>query len=134
MDDGLEAELRGAEVRDGSLYLDYAVHNRSPHPVQLGGRLPRGALHTSLTKGPVLLVRRPRAEGSLELAPGGRFQETLELPLPVPPRHPVAPQAEAPPHEVPQVALAIDYRLGDDRIETCGPVDVAVATTIAPPA
>ena len=131
LDDGVEAELR-AEVRDGILYLDYAVRNESPHAVQLAGRLPRGALHSSLD-GVTLLVRRPLGEPPRELRPGGRFEETLELPLPVQPRHPIAPQPEGPPHEVTQVALKLDYRLGDDRIKTIGPAAADITTTISGP-
>jgi hypothetical protein len=128
----LDAELR-AEVRDDVLYLDYAVVNRAREPVELGGRLARNALHASLTPEAVLHIRRPFGERPVELAPGARFEETLELPLPVAPRHPIAPQPEGPPHEVGQVSLGFDYRLGDERIETTGPVDVAVRTTIAAP-
>lgn len=133
LDDGIEAVLNGAEVRDDVLYLDYAVVNQSPRTVQLGGRLERGALHTSLAPGPVLLVRRPLSDAPAEIAPGGRFEETLELPLPVPPRHPIAPQPEAPAHEVEEVAVALDYRLGDERIKTVGPRQARVLTTIALP-
>jgi hypothetical protein len=131
LDDGLEAEPLGAEVRDGVLYLGYALRNESPETVRLGGRLSRGALHTSLAPGPILLVRRPLGEAPAELAPGQRFEDALELPLPVAPRHPLAPQPEAAPHEIGQVALAVDYRLGDDRIKMLGPAGVAVLTTIA---
>jgi hypothetical protein len=132
LDDGVEAELR-AEVRDGILYLDYAVRNESPHTVQLAGRLPRGALHSSLD-GVTLLVRRPLGEPPRQLQPGARYEETLELPLPVPPRHPIAPQPEGPPHEVAQVALALDYCLGgDDRIKTVGPAEAVITTTISAP-
>jgi hypothetical protein len=131
LDDGVEAELQ-AEVRDGILYLDYAVRNESPHPVQLAGRLPRGALHSALD-GPTLLVRRPLGEPPRELLPGQRHEETLELPLPVPPRHPIAPQPEGPPHEVTQVSLAFDYRLGDERIKTIGPAEARIETTISAP-
>jgi hypothetical protein len=132
LDDGVEAELR-AEVRDGTLYLDYAVRNESPHAVQLAGRLPRGALHSSL-EDETLVVRRPLGEPPRELQPGERHAETLELPLPVPPRHPIAPQPEGPPHEVSQVALALDYRLaGDDRIKTVGPAQAVITTTISAP-
>ncbi len=132
LDDGVEAELR-AEVRDGILYLDYAVRNESPQPVTLAGRLPRAALHSSLD-GVTLLVRRPLGEPPRELQPGRRHQETLELPLPVPPRHPIAPQPEGPPREVTQVSLAFDYRLGeDDRIKTIGPAEARIETTISAP-
>src|SRR4051812_8916474 len=111
MDDGLEVELTRAEVRDDTLYIDFAVRNESPRPVQLGGKLPRAALHTSLTPESVLVVRRPFGDAPKTLAPGERYEETLELPLPVPPRHPIAPQPEGPPHDVEQVVLALDYRL-----------------------
>jgi hypothetical protein len=131
MDDGLEVELTGAEVRDETLYIDFGVRNESPRPVELGGRLPRAGLHTSLTPESVLLVRRPFGDGPRTLAPGERYEETLELALPVPPRHPIAPQAEGPRHEVTQVSLALDYRLGgDDRIKTVGPAEAVVTTTI----
>jgi hypothetical protein len=128
----LDAELR-AEVRDDVLYLDYAVVNRAQEPVELGGRLARNALHSSLTHEAVLHIRRPFGDRPVRLAPGARFEETLELPLPVPPRHPIAQQPEGPPHEVGQVSLAFDYHLGDERIKTTGPVDVTVRTTIAAP-
>jgi len=134
MDDGLEVELSGAEVRDNTLYLDFAVRNESPRTVELGGRLPRAGLHTSLTPESVLLVRRPFGDAPRALAPGERCEETLELPLPVPPRHPIAPQPEGPPHEVSQVALALDYSLGgDDRIKTVGPAEAVITTTISGP-
>jgi hypothetical protein len=133
MDDGLEVELTGAEVRDGTLYIDFAVRNESPQLVVLGGRLPRAGLHTSLTSESVLLVRRPFGDAPRTLAPGERHEETLELPLPVPPRHPIAPQPEGPPHEVTQVALALDYRLEDDRIKTVGPAEARIETTISAP-
>ncbi len=130
IDDGVEAELR-AEVRDGTLYLDYAVRNESPHAVTLAGRLPRAALHTSLD-GPTLVVRRPLGEGPRALQPGERHQETLELALPIPPRHPIAPQPEGPRREVEQISLAFDYRLGeDDRIKTAGPAEARIETTIS---
>jgi hypothetical protein len=126
-DDGVEAELR-AEVRDGVLYLDYAVRNESPQPVALAGT--RQPLHTALDEA-TLVVRRPLGDRPRELRPGERHAETLELPLPVPPRHPVAPQPEGPVHEVTQVSLAFDYRLGeDDRIKTVGPAEAVVTTTI----
>ncbi len=131
-DDGVEAELR-AEVRDGTLYLDYAVRNESPRRITLAGRVPRAALHTSLD-GPTLVVRRPLGEDPHALPPGARHQETLELPLPVPPRHPIAPQPEGPRHEVEQVSLAFDYRLDDDeRIKTVGPAEARIETTISAP-
>jgi hypothetical protein len=134
MDDGVEVELTGAEVRDDTLYLDFAVRNESPRTVELGGRLPRAGLHTSLTPQSVLLVRRPFGDGPKTLAPGARYEETLELPLPVPPRHPIAPQPEGPLHEVAQVALALDYSLGgDDRIKTVGPAEAVITTTISAP-
>jgi hypothetical protein len=134
MDDGVEVELTGAEVRDNTLYLAFAVRNESPRPVAIGGRLPRAGLHTSLTPEAVLLVRRPSGDGPRTLAPGERYEETLELPLPVPPRHPIAPQPEGPPHEVAQVALALDYSLGgDDRIKTVGPAEAVITTTISAP-
>src|SRR4051794_26882505 len=126
LDDGVEAELR-AEVRDGTLYLDYAVRNESSHAVWLAGPLPRSALHTSLN-GETLVVRRPLGEPQRELQPGERLEETLELPLPVPPRHPIAPQPEGSPHEVTQVSLAFDYRLGDERIKTIGPTEAVITT------
>jgi len=130
LDDGVEAELR-AEVRDGVLYLDYAVRNESPHAVQLAGA--RVPLHTSLDD-ETLIVRRPLGDHPRELQPGERFAETLELPLPVPPRHPIAPQPEGPPHEVTQVSLAFDYCLDkDDRIKTIGPAEADVETTISAP-
>jgi hypothetical protein len=129
LDDGVEAELR-AEVRDGVLYLDYAVRNESPRHVELAGA--RVQPHTSLD-GATLLVRRPLGERPRELAPGERFAETLELPLPVPPRHPIAPQPEGPKHEVEQVSLAFDYRLEDERIKTIGPVAARIETTISAP-
>jgi hypothetical protein len=129
LDDGVEAELR-AEVRDGVLYLDYAVRNESPHAVQVaGGRVP---LHTSLD-GATLVVRRPLGDRPRELAPGERHEETLELALPVPPRHPIAPQHEGPRHEVTQVSLAFDYRLEDERIKTIGPAETRIETTISAP-
>src|SRR3954454_2882846 len=132
LDDGVEAELR-AEVRDGSLYLDYAVRNESPHAVQLAGRLPRGALHSSLD-GVTLLVRRPLGEPPRELQPGARYEETLELPLPVGPRHPIAAPPEGALHEGGRGALAPDYRLGgDDRIKTVGPAEAVITTTISAP-
>jgi hypothetical protein len=133
MDDRLVAELTGAEVRDGTLYVDYAVDNRSEEAVTIGGRLPRAGLHTSLQPGPVLLVRRPFGEEPETLAPGAHYAETLELPLPVPPRHPIAPQHEGEPHEVSQISVAFDYVLGDHRIKTIGPVEVEVTTTISEP-
>jgi hypothetical protein len=127
-DDGVEAQLR-AEVRDGVLYLDYAVRNESPQRVALAGA--RTLLHTSLDDA-TLVVRRPLGERPRELQPGERHAETLELPLPVPPRHPIAPQPEGPPHEVERVSLAFDYRLGeDDRIKTIGPAEAVVTTTIS---
>lgn len=127
LDDGVEAELR-AEVRDGVLYLDYAVRNESPHAVQLAGT--RVPLHTSLDEA-TLVVRRPLGDRPRELLPGERYAETLELPLPVPPRHPIAPQPEGPLHEVEEVSLAFDYRLGeDDRIKAIGPAEAVVTTTI----
>jgi hypothetical protein len=130
LDDGVEAELR-AEVRDGTLYLDYAVRNESPQRVELAGA--RGLLHTALD-GATLVVRRPVGDHPRELQPGERFSETLELPLPVPPRHPIAPQSEGPPHEVQEVALQFDYRLGeDDRIKTAGPAEAQIETTISAP-
>jgi hypothetical protein len=126
-DDGVEAGLR-AEVRDGVLYLDYAVRNESPRRVELAGA--RGLLHTSLDDG-TLVVRRPLGDHPRALQPGERYEETLELPLPVAPRHPIAPQPEGPRHEVTQVSLALDYRLGDgDRIKTVGPAEAVVTTTI----
>ncbi len=129
-DDGVEAELR-AEVRDGNLYLDYAVRNESPQQVQLAGT--RVLPHTALDDA-TLVVRRPLGEHPRELAPGERHEETLELPLPVPPRHPIAPQAEGPAHEVTQVSLAFDYRLGeDDRIKMVGPAEADITTTISAP-
>src|SRR5690349_17530545 len=105
LDDGVEAELR-AEVRDGTLYLDYAVRNESPRRIELAGA--RTLLHTALD-GATLVVRRPLGDQPRELAPGERFAETLELPLPIPPRHPIAPQPEGPPHEVSEVVLMFDY-------------------------
>jgi hypothetical protein len=126
LDDGVEADLR-AEVRDGVLYLDYVVRNESPRPVQLAGA--RVPLHTSLAGG-TLVVRRPLGDQPRELAPGERYEETLELPLPVPPRHPIAPQPEGPRHEVTQVSLGFDYRLEDERIKTVGPAQARVETTI----
>jgi hypothetical protein len=129
LDDGVEGELR-AEVRDGVLYLDYAVRNESPRRVELAGA--RVLPHTSLDGG-TLVVRRPLGEHPRELAPGERYAETLELPLPVPPRHPVAPQREGPPHEVAEVSLQLDYRLGDERIKTIGPAQAFVETTISAP-
>jgi hypothetical protein len=128
----IDGELR-AEVRDDTLYLDYTVVNRAAEPIGLAGRLPRNALHCSLTLEAVLHVRRPFGEHPVELEPGGRFGETLELPLPVAPRHPIAPQAEGPRHEVGQVSLAFDYRLGEEFIATLGPVRAQIATTIARP-
>jgi len=128
LDDGVEPELR-AEVRDGTLYLDYAVRNESPQRLELAGA--RTLLHTSLD-GATLVVRRPLGEQPRTVQPGQRYSETLELPLPVPPRHPIAPQPEGPPHEVAQVALALDYRLGDDdRIKTVGPAEADITTTIS---
>jgi hypothetical protein len=130
MDDGVETQLR-AEVRDGTLYLDYAVRNESPQRVELAGA--RALLHTSLD-GATLVVRRPLGEHPRTLAPGERYEETLELPLPVPPRHPIAPQPEGPPHHVDQVALKLDYRLGaDDRIKTAGPAAADISTPISAP-
>jgi len=130
LDDGVEPELR-AEVRDGTLYLDYAVRNESAQPVQLAGS--RVLLHTGLDGG-TLVVRRPLGEQPRALQPGERYAETLELALPVPPRHPIAPQPEGPPHEVTEVALALDYRLGDDdRIKTVGPAEARIETTISAP-
>jgi hypothetical protein len=129
LDDGVEAELR-AEVRDGTLYLDYAVRNESPQLVRLAGA--RELLHAGLD-GATLVIRRPLGDPPRELRPGERFEETLELPLPVPPRHPIAPQPEGPPHEVNQVSLAFDYRLGDDRIKTIGPAEADITTTISAP-
>ena|SRR6187401_663375 len=130
MDDGVETDLR-AEVRDATLYLDYAVRNESPQRVELAGG--RTLLHTSLD-GATLVVRRPLGEPPRRLQPGQRHAETLELPLPVPPRHPIAPQPEGPPHEVTEVALALDYRHGDDdRIKTVGPAEARIETTISAP-
>jgi hypothetical protein len=130
MDDGVETELH-AEVRDATLYLDYAVRNESPQRVELAGG--RTLLHTSLD-GATLVVRRPLGEPPRALEPGQRHVETLELPLPVPPRHPIAPQPEGPPHEVTEVALALDYRLGDDdRIKMVGPAEARIETTISAP-
>ena len=59
-DDGVEAELR-AEVRDGTLYLDYAVRNESPQPVVLAGS--RELLHTALDEG-ALVVNSSQNGGS----------------------------------------------------------------------
>jgi hypothetical protein len=130
LDDGVEAELR-AEVRDGTLYLDYAVRNESPRRIELAGA--RTLLHTALD-GATLVVRRTLGDQPRGLAPGERFAETLELPLPIPPRHPIAPQPEGPPHEVSEVALKFDYRLGeDDRIKTAGPAEARIETTISAP-
>jgi len=130
LDDGVEAELR-AEVRDGTLYLDYAVRNESPQRVELAGT--RVTLHTSLDGG-TLVVRRPLGDRPRELQPGERHEETLELPLPVPPRHPIAPQPEGPRHEVAEVALQLDYRLGEDaRIKTIGSAEARIETTISAP-
>jgi hypothetical protein len=180
MDDGLEAELRGAEVRDGTLYIDYAVENRSPHRALLANRLfrrvpeglriDRNVAYAELD-GAALLVRKQFVdvpEGMDAEAPelpfltavpaGGRFAETLELALPVPPRHPYAPQPEGPVQEVGQVALALGYLLEDEpldvapfalagggvelraelpvlrmrqRVKTLGPAAARVPTTIA---
>jgi hypothetical protein len=181
MDDGLEAELSGAEVRDGTLYLDYAVQNRSPHRALLANRLyhrvpagfrvDRNVAYTELAPGPVLIVRKqfvdvpddmdveaPELPFLTSVPPGERFEETIELALPVPPRHPYAPQPEGPPHEVGAVALALGYLLEDEpsgagpfelagggvelradeavlrtrqRVRLLGPADVRVLTTIA---
>jgi hypothetical protein len=126
----VDGELR-AEVRDDTLYLDYAVFNASPGAVELAGRLPRNALHCTLRDG-VLVIRRPFGERPVALAPGERYEETLELPLPIPPRHPIAPQAEGPRHEVEQVSLALDHRAGGEEfIATLGPASARVLTTIA---
>ena len=127
----LDGELR-AEVRDDTLYLDYAVVNRSQGAIELAGRLARNALHLGLRDG-VLVIRRPFGERPVALGPGERFTETLELPLPVPPRHPIAPQPEGPRHEVDQVSLALDHRAGGEEfIATLGPASARVLTTIAP--
>jgi hypothetical protein len=169
MDDGLEAKLSGAEVRDGVLYLDYAVHNRSPHGALLANRLfhrvpaglrvDRNVVYTELAPGPVLIARKqfvdvpgdmdvePELPFLTSVPPGERFAETIELALPVPPRHPYAPQPEGPPHEVESVALALGYLLEDEpsgaggvelhalrtrqRVKLLGPADVRVLTTIA---
>src|SRR3954452_22778972 len=104
MDDGLEVELTGAEVRDNTLYLDFAVRNESPRTVELGGRLPRAGLPTSLTPETVPLARRASGVAPRALARGERCEEPLERSLPVAPRHPIAPQPEGPPHEVSHVA------------------------------
>jgi hypothetical protein len=173
MDDGLDAKLHGVEVRDGTLYVDYAVENRSPHRALLANRLyhrgaaglrvDRNVAYTELD-GAVLLVRKqfvdaeaPELPFLTAVAPGGRFEETIELPLPVAPRHPYAPQPEGPPHEAAQVALALGYLLEDEpldvapsalaagvelraelpvlrarqRVLTLGPADARVLTTIA---
>src|SRR5689334_17668879 len=127
-DDGVEAEL-SAEVRDDVLYLDYAVRNESPERVELAGE--RTLLHTSLD-GETLVVRRPLGAHPRALEPGERHAETLELPLPIPPRHPVAPQPEGPRREVTQVLLALDYVLEDERIKTIGPAEARIETTIRP--
>jgi hypothetical protein len=125
----LDGELR-AEVRDDTLYLDFAVVNLTDQAVELGGKLPRNALHSSL-RDDVLVIRRPFGERPVALAPGERYQETLELPLPVPPRHPIAPQAEGPRHEVEEVSLALDHRsAGEEFIATLGPAKARVSTTI----
>jgi hypothetical protein len=127
----LDGALR-AEVRDDTLYLDYAVVNAFDQPVRLAGRLARNALHSSLRDG-VLVIRRPFGERPVALGPGERYEETLELALPVPPRHPIAPQAEGPRHEVAQVALSLDHeRGGEEFIATLGPASARIATTIAP--
>jgi hypothetical protein len=170
MDDGLEAELRGAEVRDGALYLDYAVHNRSPHRALLtnrlcrrtphGPRVDRDVVYTELASGPTLIARKQFVDGEAPeppfltpVAPGRRFEETVALPLPVPPRHPYAPQPEAAPHEVGAVAFALGYVLEDEpapltisgaelraepgllrarqRVRMLGPLSARVLTTIA---
>jgi len=126
----VDGELR-AEVRDDTLYLDYAVVNRSQGPVELAGKLPRDALHSTLRDG-VLVIRRPFGERPVVLGPGERYQETLELPLPIPPRHPIAPQAEGPRHEVEHVSLGLDHRAGGEEfIATLGPAAARVLTTIA---
>jgi hypothetical protein len=139
----LEAELRGAEVRDDTLYLDYTVHNGTDRRARLAnrlfrnGRADRNAAYTELAPGPVLIVRKQHVEGvesaSTPLAPGERLEETIELPLPIPPRHPSAPQPEGPAHEVPAVALVLGYQLegGPPAIVQLGPVPARVATTIA---
>jgi hypothetical protein len=126
----LDGELR-AEVRDDTLYLDLAVVNAGDAPVTLGGRLGRNALHTSLSPDAALVVRRPLGDMPRQLAPGGRYEETLELPLPVPPRHPIAPQPEGPRHEVETVELQLDYVAGEPFIATVGPAQAIVTTTIA---
>jgi hypothetical protein len=126
----LDGELR-AEVRDDTLYLDYTVVNGGERPVILGGRLPRNALHTSLTPDGTLLVRRPLGTPARELAPGATHEESLELPLPVPPRHPIAPQPEGPRHDVHAVSLQLDYVAGEPFIATLGPASATIETTIA---
>jgi hypothetical protein len=126
----LDGELR-AEVRDDTLYLDVTVVNRGDAAVTLGGRLARNALHTSLSPEATLLVRRTLGELPKQLAPGGRYEETLELPLPVPPRHPIAPQPEGTRHDIHEVAVRLDYVAGEPFIATIGPAPATVATTIA---
>jgi hypothetical protein len=126
----VDGELR-AEVRDDTLYLDYAVVNATEQAIELGGRLERNALHCTL-RDDVLVIRRPFGERPVVLGPGERYAETLELPLPVPPRHPIAPQAEGPRHEVSEVALSLDHRAGGEEfIATLGPASATVLTTIA---
>ncbi len=183
MDDGIDAELRGAEVRDGTLYLDYAVDNRSPYRALLANRLfrrvpegfrvDRNVAYTELAPGPVLLVSKrfvdvpddidvetPELPFLTSVPAGGHFEETVELQLPIGPRHPYAPQPEGPRHEVGAVAFALGYLLEDEptgagpfalagggvelraeeavlrtrqRVLTLGPASVSVETTISAP-
>jgi hypothetical protein len=128
----LDARLLGAEVRDGTLYLDYAVHNRGDRPARVAApRFPSGrpAFSTELGPGPVLVVRRQGEPATL--APGERRAETLELPVPIPPRHPSAPPPEGPAHEVGAVLLVLACEPGGTL--ELGPLPVRVLTTIALP-
>jgi hypothetical protein len=114
----LSLRLAAVSVSGDALELGYEVHNDSPHRVLLANRLPRrGAgglridpdlVYAHLRPGPQLTLSKrliappedmdvevPEVPYLTPVAAGGRFAETLRIPLPVRPHDPYRAQRVA---------------------------------------